>query len=911
MLDSQKLISDLQQKNRELVGKVAVLQKQFDEALIVAHSFDAISAKNTELEKEIHLQKSRNEDLTSRIQILAQSNAELTHKYNEEKASIQSRSKSEMFSVQEKLKQTQIDYEKEIADLKIKSQKVEKENFITVENYKKQLQRIYDAATHYFSSNIHDSDVLISLLLTKTQPKQALQTPSVLIHEAPSNANHKSRNSDEGINDKVDKEVLLAMKEYRSEAKSLKNKNQKLQALLKEQSQTTEALSNEKESLIKINAKLTSQLEKVKQKCDESKTFVIQVKDLQARNIKLRTKLTTYAKNTENLQQKNSDINEKINACKALIIKKDEDIQKLSKENNQMKEELSIIEKKNQELKEKYFKASEMLKNNQVIVDEKKQETKNVKTTLNSLQDVLDNQKDEILQLQTQRLKLISQIQSMNSLLTQYESSVNSLLTKKTKTIPNQSFAYTQFPEELKTKILKSLNDYSTETITDEDMVRNTLAVVYNYYNTKLNSLNEEVSMNNVTVETEKQKLNLLILEISKLYPDILYDASKPSTFSGNVEKLRVYQEKLMNEKRIKENEINEIYNILNSSTIEEIKSKVEEMKNEIQQLKDKIKAKKAEEEQLLLEYQQYQKEFADKMKVVKHTLAQTEQKMVINEKDWKTEKSHYDNKIKELTSTVNANKEQVKLMKKEFHDKLHKETRNVSKLGKDNQSIKDENAQLNQTICELQKDISTKEDIIFQLRSFTKFFAKKQSLKHKKEQEMLKNQLNQIIAQLKEKNVELKNTLDEVRDKMILSESQYHKAKTQISEYCSKIQQLELKLESFQSDAERNRSLIESKSKAAQIAQETQLQSQIEDSKWQIENAKREIMAYVGMQFSSLFNAKARIDESNFESFVHKLRKKFDDLISTENNLRHMLSLNSSDSVESAVSHLIRQKTM
>ena len=90
MTDSHLVIEELQKKNRDLIGKLAILQKQFDDALVVTHTFDGISAKNAELEKEIHNYISKNDDLVRRIQILSQTNSELTKKFEDERANGQS-----------------------------------------------------------------------------------------------------------------------------------------------------------------------------------------------------------------------------------------------------------------------------------------------------------------------------------------------------------------------------------------------------------------------------------------------------------------------------------------------------------------------------------------------------------------------------------------------------------------------------------------------------------------------------------------------------------------------------------------------------------------------------------------------------------------------------------------------------
>ena len=54
MTDSHLVIEELQKKNRDLIGKLAILQKQFDGALVVTHTFDGISAKNAEGEFYMH-----------------------------------------------------------------------------------------------------------------------------------------------------------------------------------------------------------------------------------------------------------------------------------------------------------------------------------------------------------------------------------------------------------------------------------------------------------------------------------------------------------------------------------------------------------------------------------------------------------------------------------------------------------------------------------------------------------------------------------------------------------------------------------------------------------------------------------------------------------------------------------------
>lgn len=168
MTDSHLVIEELQKKNRDLIGKLAILQKQFDDALVVTHTFDGISAKNAELEKEIHNYISKNDDLVRRIQILSQTNSELTKKFEDERANGQSHLRCEISDLQDQLRRCQVDHEKVVASLNMKIEQTQKEHTFVVENYQKEVRRIYDAATQFLGTPIRETDTLITLLLSKT-----------------------------------------------------------------------------------------------------------------------------------------------------------------------------------------------------------------------------------------------------------------------------------------------------------------------------------------------------------------------------------------------------------------------------------------------------------------------------------------------------------------------------------------------------------------------------------------------------------------------------------------------------------------------------------------------------------------------------------------------------------------------
>ena len=871
-MDYNKFIEELQQRNRELAGKLAVLQKQFDDALVVTRSFDVISNKNTELEKEVHLLRSKNEDLNCRLKILTQSNNEMSRRLNDEKNGIIFKNRNEIEALQDKVRQVSCEKEKALCELNLKIQKDEKDHFITVEKCKKEIQRVLDAATHYFSTPIQDSEVLTSLLLMKQKPPSASQA------NCASTFNPSQNNGDKDAE------------------KSLKTKVKKLKNIVKEQAQTIDEIFQENSDLKNANACLKGKLDNAKQKNDESKTFIVQVKDLQQRNIKLKSKLTNIAQTTENLEKKNSKNEEHINQYKNLLAKKEAEIERLREEASFATSKEMKLTKNVEELNEKYSKLNEDLKETQDELNDKNEQLEKAQSALTKMKDLMHNQKNDLDSLESQRLKLISHIQVLMSSLSQFESLMLNSRSRDNKSAKNnnnkstfQTFTYYKFPEDLNERLSKIS---PVEAFKDE-----ACSQIYSYYNEKINSATKELENSKNYIESEKNRLSNIIQNLTnKVHIESNIDYSL-NTFSECIDAVQTLQNVLLQDNAAKDNEINEILTAFHSSSIDDAKSKISELKQikrKNSKLQEKLNDNKEKNKNLVQEYQNHLQEVEEKLQTVKNSLLKTEQQLKVNESDWDCERCKYISKIKQLEQQIqNLNKK--------------------SKMNSPEKSLKKENKcemeRLNQTIADLQNEISQKEAVIAHLRSFTKFFAEKQSQKHKNEQELLKNQLNQMIYQLKDKNIELKKSLGDVKDKMEFSEKQYAKAKSQISNYNSRIQELEIQLESYQNDAERKRSLIESKSKAEQMIQEANYQSQIEDSKLEIENAKRDIMSYVALQFSSLFNTKAEIDSSNFEAFIQKLRYKFDKLITTDNNVRHMLSLNSSDSLEFAVSQLLRAK--
>lgn len=998
-MNESNSINELQKRNQELLGKLAILQKQFDDALAITNAFDSVSSRNSQLEKDIRCYQSKNDDLTRRIHILAKTNSELIEKHENEKRTILSQNHVDISEISEKLKTIQCEHEKEQLKVQFQNQQNEQKLSSQIAILEKKLQKIYDASTQFFGTPISDVDSIITQMLIKScVSKEELSHPQV---------NTVSSQTQE----KITNDYEIKEKRLQSKIRTLKEQTQQLQSTISEQKNTITNLESEKAELSKSNDALKEKILLIQRSNNESQNAAsTQIKDVKSNCHKLKAKLATTTQNTEVLAKQNVIISEQLNACKVQLTEKDGEIESLRRKVEQLKGNLRKAEKNTSDSDEiisnskktiaslqskcqELTLASEQMKNE---LDDAKFEAKNNKKGMKTIQKLMENQNQDIVRIQSQRLHLISKIQQINSALSNYESQVSKILTNKRDPLPPVSFKYAHFPCEINESLFSIAYNQNMK---DEDKLQSIYSLIFNFYNNQIKSLNETIHNYKVDIQAKETRLETILNELNKRmqesieneinkqnevknrqkdkesnnsnptpcyiqfnnqYPNCGQLPSQTPYSSNNgcpnncqententhshfpdsrtvknpgagntynnfynpchnnscddrkkaeetishykekLNKLKENNQKLIEKTAEKESQLNEILRLMQVNTTSEGKIYLEQTQNTLKNLQNKLKNKKLKHKKMKQDNQTHFDDIQNKVTELRNTLERTEKQLHENESNWEIEKQQLEEKNKELRATISKMK-----------DKTKQYTDRIINLKADSQTKEKENHNYASVIENMKRELVKKESVIQQLRSFIKYYAKKQSTKYNDETELLKSQLNDIIGQLKSKNLELKTTLHEVKEKMNLSEKQYSKAKRQIADYCSKIQELEIKLETFHSDAERGKSLSESKSKATLISQELQFQSHLEESKYLIENAKRELMTSVALQFSSFFNANATIDSANFELFIQQLRHKFDKLTATENKIRSMLSLQPNESIESAIAILISNQNI
>ena len=98
----------------------------------------------------------------------------------------------------------------------------------------------------------------------------------------------------------------------------------------------------------------------------------------------------------------------------------------------------------------------------------------------------------------------------------------------------------------------------------------------------------------------------------------------------------------------------------------------------------------------------------------------------------------------------------------------------------------------------------------------------------------------------------------------------------------------------------------METKFKVAELTKEMEKQNAIEELKGNFESHNRTIFAFIANEFRRYFNVEKGLDENNFKELISYVSNELHRLSKQENNIRKILGINSSDSIEEIVSNLL-----
>lgn len=352
-----------------------------------------------------------------------------------------------------------------------------------------------------------------------------------------------------------------------------------------------------------------------------------------------------------------------------------------------------------------------------------------------------------------------------------------------------------------------------------------------------------------------------------------------------------------------------DLLRILDCDTINEARKKVVEIQKKLGKYVIKFKKEKLKRKQISKEAMQHENNLREQLESAKMTLSEFEQSASSLEIQKEGERAALTTHIEKMNSENEKLKDEVsrlEALKTQFQSDMTEKYRRLQNIESQliNKSKDLKNAC--RAVELLQQQVRKKDLEVNELRSKIKLTMKQNSEKVKNEREMMQSRFDQIVEPLKLKNNEFQNAVNDLNDTIANLETDNMKLRKEIAEKTIENEKLAMLADSAKKEADHEKQLIESKSKAAISSLEVECRTKVDEYKWKIDQSKKDVMGLVGMQFCNLYDLNEKIDESNFENFLKGIRIMLEKLVAQDSRLRQLLCLGPSQSVEDAVSKLL-----
>lgn len=290
--------AQLQEQNEQLLKENTSLQAQYKQAIQFTTQIEEMHQKNRQLSTDLRQSRAENENLNKRLEISQKLNEDLKQKMEAEKQSAAELRRSDLAASQKEIQKVKLQLNAQMDDVyeqmeKLKQSKEQDE--LTIKMMNSKVERILDAASHYYELQFATADDLISFLNqippVSTQPvsvKPQTSVPVLATINNPDLATFEKK-----------------FKHAHAKVKSLKQQNEELENKVVALEREIQKIKTQSQQEI---AQLTNQ---AKQQQEEQALADARQKhtigNLQAKIEALNTKLINERKKKEAINTQNND----------------------------------------------------------------------------------------------------------------------------------------------------------------------------------------------------------------------------------------------------------------------------------------------------------------------------------------------------------------------------------------------------------------------------------------------------------------------------------------------------------------------------------------------------------------------------------------------------------------------------
>lgn len=951
----------------QLKDEINVLKAQYDEAMSFTSKVEEFSEENKNLKKQLLEIRLSNDDLTRRLQISQQAIADLSKENEKIKLRANDSCCTEITDLQTQLgiaKTENINissrFQSQISELKSSLYSFESENAVL----KKQQQKILQVVGKYFNQVFQNSEDLcnsISELKNKpvkqnSEEKEIIETPSPKKDEKLQHLRSKYQAEKDKRKDlqmtilKMKKKLEQLSLEHEEEINNCKdkiiqqsNEIKRLELLNQQKMLPTGPRPPELKSvgcqIILSNLDESEQILSFKQQVAKANSQI----DAQDSSISiLRTQNDSLIQQLENSKLTKDQMSSKL---KQLNSKYNE----IERELHQQKKENAILtEKLNQKNKVETTKSANSTPQNDLKIKLMNEELQNKQKTIDNLENLCNQQKDEIISLSTNKEKMVQIIERQNEILNLFNNEILSQKSdeKKPKIVekivtiePKFEWNVGNIPDDIK-DIVHDIS--SNESMSIESRIKSVFLIINKWISQNVSSKDNGISQMSQQYQEILNEYNDFKNQIITIL-ELTDSGQSNQSIIDSISHLSIEFEKIKNEL----NEINQLHDqIFEITDVNDFDSLIDKLKcfsTDNQQLIEKVetesKKRKSLKKQYVLYLNEKEKEISS-LKDLIHTNKENSKKQInhlqktIN--DLQSQNGTLIERIKELIQIPHQGDNQTEdlnfLFQRDDSDLLKPQTKpKIKEENNDHDNINDELsiAQSNMEKEELQDQVKNLENtlnswkeavnqsrdensqILQKMSNVKQKYENKMSQLQKKHEIEIANQnktIKELSNQMKRKEEDHQVVINRLNLAIQHSNKLYEEALQKLSNLTYSYENEKKSIESRIEAIERAKKLSEAQLKAKILSLDSNYAILIEEEKQKGETEKRELIEFFAKTFRNFADINMQLNEESFHEMVLLLKSQFDKHQRSEDAIRKLIKANNNDSIVESITQFIIQ---
>ncbi|OHT01163.1 hypothetical protein TRFO_01791 [Tritrichomonas foetus] len=684
-------------------------------------------------------------------------------------------------------------------------------------------------------------------------------------------------------------------------------------------------------------------------KCAKIKTLQSTLVSIKQQNTLLLNQMKENDNIKETLRAKNQSLLDENMACTS-------EIQKLKEANGKLAIENSVVREQNDTLQGQIHVLTSNLNQAKNNLAESQSQAEKFRNSVAIAEMALTKQKQEIVDIISERTKCIDALKKQNVAMKSLEEQLIAVtedhklaqkriadLTKdlrhnelmpKVEEIPETSWFCIDFPRELSSQIA----ELASEQMPTTTKLRRILSHIAKYYNSESEKINKELKINNKMNEEASLRMTHLFSALSPIikesppdYKTFISDPTSECQLLQSISKLHDSHIDLKVANIKLNNLLNEFAAKINSgdtSNIEEAFAAFFDNHNElIKQLNDEKNLNKKLKRALRtskasVETEKKQAQESDKAKSSLITNLQNEKKRLqidlseLSEKVVKMEfyvkqiESNHTNvlssKSEEKDNEINAFMKTMEERKVEYISQIEERDEYLRKASHKIEKLEREVSQWKRT-SELMKTAKSERDQQYNTL-ITKMEESNQKCQKARDTEIteIRAQYERIIEEIKLKNNNLRNMIEQANDSLNEATLQNKNMSVENAQLTTENQQLKTDIQTLLEEKKREKQLTDAKMKAIDLSNDTQRLLDIENIKARFDEEKRSLFEFVALNFHHLFDAREELSNETFKLLIEKAANELQRYIRQEATIRRLLGIRPSETPEEAISKLL-----